>query len=78
MQAIDLHVHSNHSDGTCTTKELVDLAIYKNLKAIALTDHDTTAGLEEIMDYAKDKNIEIIPGIELSTEYFGRDIHILG
>lgn len=78
MQAIDLHVHSNHSDGTCTTKELVDLAIYKNLKAIALTDHDTTAGLEEIQEYAKDKNIEIIPGIELSTEYFGRDIHILG
>ncbi len=78
MQAIDLHVHSTHSDGTCTTKELVDLAIYKGLKAIALTDHDTTAGLEEIMEYAKDKNIEIIPGIELSTEYFGRDIHILG
>lgn len=78
MQAIDLHVHSNHSDGTCTTQELVDLAIYKNLKAIALTDHDTTEGLEEIMEYAKDKNIEIIPGIELSTEYFGRDIHILG
>lgn len=78
MQAIDLHVHSKHSDGTCTTKELVDLAIYKGLKAIALTDHDTTAGLEEIMEYAKDKNIEIIPGIELSTEYFGRDIHILG
>lgn len=78
MQAIDLHVHSKHSDGTCTTKELVDLAIYKGLKAIALTDHDTTAGLEEIQEYAKDKDIEIIPGIELSTEYFGRDIHILG
>lgn len=78
MQAIDLHVHSNHSDGTCATKELVDLAIYKNLKAIALTDHDTTDGLKEIIEYAKDKNIEIIPGIELSTEYFGRDIHILG
>ncbi len=78
MQAIDLHVHSKHSDGTCTTQELVDLAIYKGLKAIALTDHDTTAGLEEIMEYAKDKEIEIVPGIELSTEYFGRDIHILG
>lgn len=78
MQAIDLHVHSNHSDGTCTTKELVDLAISKNLKAIALTDHDTTTGLKEIMDYAKDKNLEIVPGIELSTEYYGRDIHILG
>lgn len=78
MQAIDLHVHSNYSDGTCSPKELVDLAISKNLKAIALTDHDTIEGLEEIMEYAGDKNIEIIPGIELSTEYFGRDIHILG
>ncbi len=78
MQAIDLHVHSKHSDGTCTTKELVDLAIYKGLKAIALTDHDTVAGLEEIMEYAKGKDIEIVPGIELSTEYNGKDIHILG
>lgn len=78
MQAIDLHVHSKHSDGTCTTRELVDLALYKGLKAIALTDHDTVAGLEEITAYAKDKDIEIVPGIELSTEYCGRDIHILG
>lgn len=78
MQAIDLHVHSKHSDGTCTTHELVDLAVYKGLKAIALTDHDTVAGLEEIMAYAKDKDIEIVPGIELSTEYNGKDIHILG
>lgn len=78
MQAIDLHVHSNHSDGTCSTKELVDLAIAQGLKAIALTDHDTTAGLEEIISYAKEKEIEIIPGIELSTEYCGKDIHILG
>lgn len=78
MQSIDLHVHSTHSDGTCTPQELVDLAISKGLKAIALTDHDTTAGLEEIFQYAKNKEIEIIPGIELSTEYAGRDIHILG
>lgn len=78
MKAIDLHVHSTHSDGTCTTQELVDLAIAKGLKAMALTDHDTVAGLEEILAYAKDKDIEIVPGIELSTEYFGRDIHILG
>ncbi len=78
MKAIDLHVHSKYSDGTLTPQELVDLAIYKGLKAIALTDHDTTAGLEEMITYAKDKDIEIVPGIELSTEYFGRDIHILG
>jgi len=75
---IDLHVHSNCSDGTFTPTELVDYAIQKGLSAFALTDHDTTDGLEEAMTYAKDKGIEVIPGIEFSTEYEGRDIHILG
>lgn len=78
MNAVDLHVHSNHSDGTNTTKELVDLACEKGLSAIALTDHDTTEGIDEILFYAKDKPLEIVPGIEFSTEYLGRDIHILG
>ncbi len=78
MKAVDLHVHSIHSDGTNTTQELVDLACEKNLSAIALTDHDTTEGIAEILSYAKDKPLEIIPGIEFSTEYLERDIHILG
>lgn len=78
MKAIDLHVHSNYSDGTKTPAELVKLACEKNLAAIALTDHDTTEGIEDILNEAKDLPLEIIPGIEFSTEYLGKDIHILG
>lgn len=78
MGAVDLHVHSRYSDGTLSPEELVDYALEKGLKAIALTDHDTVDGIDEIMAYAKDKPIEIIPGIEYSTEYQGRDVHIVG
>lgn len=78
MKAVDLHVHSNKSDGSKTPSELVDIALSKGLAAFALTDHDTTEGLDEAMEYAKGKDIEVIPGIELSSEYKGRDIHIVG
>lgn len=78
MKAVDLHVHSNKSDGSKTPSELVDEALSKGLAAFALTDHDTTEGLAEAMEYAKGKDIEVIPGIELSSEYKGRDIHIVG
>lgn len=77
-EQIDLHVHSNRSDGTLSPAELVDYALQKGLKAIALTDHDTVDGLDEIMAYAKDKPLEVIPGIEYSTEYHKRDVHIVG
>lgn len=82
---IDLHVHSVRSDGTMTPTELVDYAIEKGLSAMALTDHDTVDGLDEAIAYAESlrksgiKNVpEIIPGIELSTDYDGKDIHIVG
>lgn len=78
MGYIDLHVHSSCSDGSFTPKELVDYAVEKGLKAMALTDHDTVDGIDVIMEYAKDKPIEMISGIEYSTEYQGRDVHILG
>jgi len=61
-----------------TPKELVDYAVSKGLKAMALTDHDTVDGIDEIMEYAKDKPVEIIPGIEYSTQYNERDVHIVG
>jgi len=78
MGMVDLHVHSTYSDGTYTPIQLVDYAIEKGLKAMALTDHDTVDGLEEILAYAQGKPIEIIPGIEYSTEYNKRDVHIVG
>ncbi|MDE6916350.1 MAG: HAD hydrolase family protein, partial [Lachnospiraceae bacterium] len=78
MGYIDLHAHSRCSDGTLTPCELVDYAIEKGLRAVALTDHDTVDGLDEFTEYAEGKAIEVIPGIEYSTEYNGRDVHIVG
>ena len=86
MHPIDLHTHSDKSDGTCTPAELVGLAIQKGLSALALTDHDTAEGIGEAIKAAAVLRAsspeltvpEIIPGVELSTEYNGRDIHIIG
>lgn len=78
MRAVDLHTHTCNSDGSKSSKELIAYAIEKGLSYIAITDHDTVDGLDEAIEYAKDKPIEVIPGIELSTEYMGRDIHIVG
>lgn len=78
MGFVDLHTHSRCSDGTFSPSELVDYAIEKGLGAVALTDHDTVDGLDELIEYAKDKPIEVIPGIEYSTEYNNRDVHIVG
>ena len=84
MKPIDLHVHSTRSDGTYSPKELVDYALQKGLAAFAITDHDSIDGLDEAIDYANtlrqtDPDVpEVIPGIELSTEYQGKDVHIVG
>ena len=78
MRAVDLHTHSTASDGSFTPKELVAYAAKKDLAAIALTDHDTVRGLKEAILEGERQNIEVIPGVELSTEYKGRDIHIVG
>ncbi len=82
---IDLHVHSCRSDGTMTPTELVDYAIKKGLSAFALTDHDCVDGIPEALQYAqklRDAGVEnvpeIIPGVELSTEYNDTDVHIVG
>lgn len=75
---VDLHTHSTQSDGTLTPEELVTYASGKNLYAIALTDHDTIFGLESAIETGKQKLVYVIPGIELSTEYQGQDVHILG
>lgn len=78
ITSIDLHTHSTRSDGSFTPSDLVDEAIKQKLSAFALTDHDTTAGLNEAINYANDKEVRIIPGIELSTSYGSVDIHIVG
>ena len=78
MKSIDLHVHSNASDGTFTPSELVRYALEKGLSAMALTDHDTVSGVEEAVQAAVGSGLLLIPGVELSAEYRGKDIHILG
>ena len=74
---IDLHCHSTASDGECTPAELLALAAQNGLSALALTDHDTTEGIEEFL--AVDSTVERIPGVELSCCLAGSNaIHIVG
>lgn len=75
---VDLHVHSTRSDGTFTPTELVALAKEKGLAAFALTDHDSVNGIDEAMEASRGTGIEVVPGIEMSTEYQGKDVHIVG
>ena len=75
---IDLHIHSLYSDGTSTTSELVRMAMEKNMKMISLTDHDTVDGLLEMKKLCDENNIKFINGMELSTIYKKKEVHILG
>ena len=74
----DLHTHSTFSDGTDTPTQLIALAEEKNLAAIALTDHNTVAGLPEFLAAAEGKKVRPIAGTEFSTDYKGIELHILG
>lgn len=75
---IDLHTHTTFSDGTYTPEEIIKLCYERNLKAIAITDHDITEGIKYARDIAKELNIELIEGIEFSADYKGIEIHVLG
>ena len=74
----DLHTHSLFSDGTCTPAEIIRLAEDAGLGAVALCDHNTVAGLPDFLEAAKESAVEAVPGIEFSTEYRGKELHILG
>ncbi len=84
MKPIDLHTHSTKSDGSFTPTELVDYAVAKGLSAVALTDHDTVDGLDEAVSHARTlaqagyPSTEVVPGIEFSTEYEKKDVHVVG
>ena len=75
---IDLHTHTTESDGSFTPEELILEAKKKGLSAIAITDHDTFAGIKKAMPMAIEQGIELIPGIEFSTDYNGKEVHIVG
>ena len=74
---IDLHNHTIHSDGVLTEKELIERAISNKVDIFALTDHDSVFGCLNIDEIAKDYNIKVIKGMELSTYYKGENIHII-
>ena len=78
MKLCDLHTHSTCSDGTLAPTELVKLALEKNLAAVALTDHNTVAGLPEFLEAARGTELEAVPGIEFSVDYGDIELHILG
>jgi predicted metal-dependent phosphoesterase TrpH len=77
MGGIDLHTHTNRSDGTFTPPELVRLASRRGLEVVAITDHDTTEGLEEATGAGRDLGVEVVPGVELSAEHQGTSVHVL-
>ena len=75
---IDLHLHSTYSDGTMTPAELVDCAAKSGLVAISVTDHDTVAGTGETIAAGNETGIEVVAGLEISSEYRGLNVHLLG
>ncbi|MBM3302861.1 MAG: PHP domain-containing protein, partial [Deltaproteobacteria bacterium] len=64
---IDLHVHTTMSDGTVSPREVVRMASAKGIRAIAITDHDTVAGVAQAQEEGKAAGVEVIPGVEMST-----------
>lgn len=75
---IDLHSHTTASDGRSTPRELVDRAIAVGITILAVTDHDTMAGLTEASAAAAAVGLDLVPGIEITSVCQGRDAHVLG
>jgi 3',5'-nucleoside bisphosphate phosphatase len=76
--SVDLHTHTTASDGSLTPTQLVEHAVAGGLAAIAVTDHDTTAGLAEAVAAGAERGIEVVPGVEISTSHAGLEVHLLG
>jgi len=78
MSRIDLHTHTTWSDGSFSPTELVKWAHHHSIQTLAVTDHDTTEGLPEALAVGQPLKMELIPGIEISTHFQDREIHVLG
>ena len=74
----DLHTHSHYSDGSDSPAEVIRKAKKMGLSAVALTDHNTVAGLPEFMESARERHIQAIPGVEISAGYQEKELHIVG
>ena len=75
---VDLHVHTNFSDGLLSPTQVVQKAKEIGLKAIGIVDHDTIDGIAEAEETGAELGVEIVPGVELSSQFEGRDVHIIG
>jgi predicted metal-dependent phosphoesterase TrpH len=75
---IDLHTHTNESDGSYSPFELIDAAVALGLEALAISDHDTLAGYDCALPRAREKGLDLVCGVELSTKLNGRTVHLLG
>ncbi|MBF0431061.1 MAG: PHP domain-containing protein [Fibrobacteria bacterium] len=75
---IDFHIHSIYSDGDYKVNEIIDACVAKDLKAIAITDHDAIEAYNEGKEYAEQQGLEFVSGVEISSYYEGNEIHILG
>ncbi|MDN5347715.1 MAG: 3,5-nucleoside bisphosphate phosphatase [Clostridia bacterium] len=74
----DLHVHSSASDGIYSSDTLVELARQKGLTVLGLTDHDTVEGIDSALEAGRKMGVEVVPGVELSTDWKNKEVHILG
>jgi hypothetical protein len=75
---VDLHAHTDRSDGALSPRGLVDLAVRNGLSALAITDHDTLDGYEAAAPHAAQRGFDLVCGVELSASFLGRPIHVLG
>ena len=75
---VDLHMHTVYSDGQHTPDELISNVKDAGIDLISITDHDTVDGIEESIEIGKQKGIEVIPGLEISSDIKDREVHILG
>lgn len=75
---IDLHSHTNESDGTCSPAQLIAQAVGAGVRILGVTDHDTFRGYEQAVALARPAGVELVCGIELSTKLQGRSVHLLG
>lgn len=78
MKRCDLHVHTIHSDGTDTPETIVAKALSKGIAALSITDHDSVEGVAAAVAAGGRNGLEILPGIELTAEYEGAEVHMLG
>jgi 3',5'-nucleoside bisphosphate phosphatase len=78
MKKADLHIHTIFSDGKLTPYQIIKEACRKDITAVGITDHDTMRGIPQALQAGRELKVEVVPGVELSTDFKGEEVHILG